>query len=346
MACSVTGCSGRFLGMDELMPPVISLQVTDPKALSAAIRNADLNPCQLSAKPLPSSINRVSCADVCLDFAAFGPAVLFSGCMPGDSYTLVFVTACPEKGRCFNFGTEYTDGYMGFFPPGGVMDVYTPEGYENATLTVAAPLFLAAVETSFPEIPDAVLRRGAGMRIGSAEQAMLRGLLSAVMECIENRTAPLEGKLARSHLEKSLLDAFLSALRSGCSSLVAGPGRRIEGRLRRLRQVRDYVAGSLHGPMQLDDLCRSVGLSRRGVELLFQDSLGIGPNAFIRQQRLQGVRRALQSATPASGVVKQTAMEWGFLHMGHFASSYRMLFGESPSSTLKRQRSHRAMAPS
>lgn len=225
------------------------------------------------------------------------------------------------------------------------MDVYTPEGYENATLTVAAPLFLAAVETSFPEIPDAVLRCGAGMRIGSAEQAMLRGLLSAVMECIDDGTASLEGKLARSHLEKSLLDAFLSALRSGCSFLVARPGRRIEGRMRRLRQVRDYVAGSLHGPMQLDDLCRSVGLSRRGVELLFQDSLGIGPNAFIRQQRLQGVRRALQSATPANGVVKQTAMEWGFLHMGHFASSYRILFGESPSSTLKRQRSHRAIAP-
>lgn len=320
----------------EGLPPVVSQQVLDPESLAAAIRNANFQPCQLSVRPSPSRISRVMCQSVCLDFASLGPAMLFSGTMPKDGYTLVFVTECPEKGRSFNFAVEHNDGYMGFFPPGGMLDAYTPEGYANATLTVPSAVFLAAVERSFPEIPEGVLTRGAGMRIGAVEQARLRGLLSAVMAGIEDPAEPLAGDAARNHLEPDLLEAFLSALRDGCGSLVPSPGLRIEGRLRRLRQAREYVADRLHQPVSLTDLCGELRLSRRGVELLFQDSLGIGPSAFIRHQRLHGVRRTLLVAPSAPGTVKESALQWGFWHMGHFSQEYRSLFGESPSETLVR----------
>lgn len=64
----------------------------------------------------------------------------------------------------------------------------------------------------------------------------------------------------------------------------------MEGRLRRLRQARDYITDHLHEPITLEDLCGTLGLSRRGVELLFQDLLGIGPSAFLRHQRLPRMR--------------------------------------------------------
>jgi AraC family ethanolamine operon transcriptional activator len=73
------------------------------------------------------------------------------------------------------------------------------------------------------------------------------------------------------------------------------------------------------------------------VELLFQDSLGIGPSAFIRHQRLHGVRRALRTAPPVAGAVKESALKWGFWHMGHFSREYSSLFGENPSATLARR---------
>lgn len=77
-------------------------------------------------------------------------------------------------------------------------------------------------------------------------------------------------------------------------------------------------------------------MSSRGVELLFHDSLGIGPSAFIRHQRLHGVRRELLATAPEPGVVKKLALEWGFWHMGHFSQNYRQLFGETPTATLGR----------
>ena len=70
--------------------------------------------------------------------------------------------------------------------------------------------------------------------------------------------------------------------------------------------------------------------------MMFRKSLGIGPGAFIRQQRLHGVRRELLVGNPESRTVKQLAIEWGFLHMGHFSRNYRELFGETPSETLMR----------
>lgn len=318
------------------MIPIVSQLILDPEALAAAIHNANFQPCQLSAGPSPSWMARVICPQVCLDFASLGPAMLFCGSMPRDCYTLVFVTTCSEKGRSFNFATEHNDGYMGFFPPGGIVDAYTPEGYANATLTVPASLFEAEVERLYPEIPESVLKSGSGMRIGAREQARLRGLLQAVTGGIEDPSRPLLGEGARGQLEMDLLDAFLLVLRSGCESLAPRPGPRVEGRLRRLKQARDYLTDNLHAPLSITELCGEMRMSRRGVELLFQDSMGIGPSAFLRHQRLHAVRRALKAAPCVAGVVKETALALGFWHMGHFAREYRDLFGESPSATLSR----------
>lgn len=311
---------------------VLSQHILDPEALAAAIRDANFVPCQLSVRPSPSLIARVLCPQVCLDFATLGPAMLFSGSMSRDCYTLVFVTACPQIGRSFNFATEHKDGYMGFFPPGGMLDAYTPEGYANATLTVPVPVFLAAVERSFPEIPETILKSGAGMKIGEIEQEQLRELLAEVMVAIRDPAEILAGEPARMILERDLLDAFLTALRGGCA--VKPLRQRVAGRLKRLRKARDFLAERLTDPTHMVDLCRELDLSRRGLEVLFRDSIGIGPMTLLRHQRLHGARRALLTAPATPGAVKQSAIEWGFLHMGHFAREYRKFFGESPSATL------------
>ena len=254
--------------------------------------------------------------------------------MPQDYFTLVFVLDCPREGHSFNFAARHTAGYMGFFPPGGALDAFTPEGFANATLTVPEADFHAALEHHFPTIPAGVLKHGAGMRIGLAEQTQLRRVLSQVLAGIRDPAAPLVSLLARQELERQLLVIFLAALRQGCGSLVPPPTQRTAGRLRHLRQVRDFIAAHAQRPIQLNELCTELNLSQRGVQVLFRDSLGLGASAFLRHQRLHGVRRALRDAASTPGTVKQLALEWGFWHLGHFANDYRTLFGEKPSETL------------
>lgn len=152
------------------------------------------------------------------------------------------------------------------------------------------------------------------------------------MNGIADPVGPFLDLAARRGVERSLLETFLCALRG--SDFMPSPKHQVAGKLRHLRQARDFIKASSHAPIQLEDVSNALGMSLRGVEVLFRNSLGIGPNAYIRHQRLHGVRRALLAVEPESGVVKELAIQWGFWHMGHFSKNYRTLFGECPTETL------------
>lgn len=58
--------------------------------------------------------------------------------------------------------------------------------------------------------------------------------------------------------------------------------------------------------------------------------------AYVKRQRLHGVRRQLKATKSQTKTVMGIATNWGFWHMGHFCRDYKSLFGKSPSETLKR----------
>jgi AraC-like DNA-binding protein len=328
----------RHCRVAVLSRPLISTAcISDPDQLVGAVHGAVLDPCQLSTSPAPSTLSRLLLPDACLDLIRLGPAMLFTGEMPQDCYTMMFVLGCPKPGHAFNFSMSHSDGYVGFWTPGTVLDASTPAGYANATLTVPVAEFHAAVTRNYPEIPQSVLTRGAGVRVGPVEQAVFRSLLAEVEDAIRRRNESLESALVLSHVQNDLLAVFLSALRSGCTNGEPPPAPRAGGRVRRMRQAREFIAAHVHEPLCLDDLCTALNLSRRGVENLFQDLLGINPITYLRHQRLHGVRRALSECEPGWGVVKEKALLWGFRHLGRFASDYREFFGELPAETLERK---------
>lgn len=318
------------------MAPVLFLKGLDPEMLLTAIRGAHLDPCILSARTSLSSVARLQCPHVSLDFATLGPAFHVGGSMSVQCFTLVFVLTCPTKGHSFNFAIEHQDGYIGFFPPGSVVDTLTPEGYESATLTVPIATFHTAIARHFPEIPPSILERGAGIRVSPPVQDRLRRQIAAVRDTLAHHPDSLTSPVALHLIENELLATFIAAVRDGCSQLVPEPSHRTGGRLRRIRQARDFIAAHLHRPIYLDDLCAELGLAHRSVENLFRDLLGLNPITYLRHRRLHGARQALRQSTPSPGMVKNVALAWGYWHLGRFAHEYRALFGESPSETLAR----------
>lgn len=189
-----------------------------------------------------------------------------------------------------------------------------------------------------PDIPESVIARGAGMRVGPRAQALLRRQLATVRDALIRDPNSLADPRGLRLVEDELLAVFLTALRDGCDDLAPVPSKRTGGRLQRVRQARDFIAGHMHRPIYLGDLCAELGLAHRAVENLFRDLLGVNPITYMRNRRLHGVRNALRRSEPTPGVVKHAALDWGFWHLGHFARDYRALFGESPSETLARSR--------
>lgn len=324
-----------------MLPPITKLEVSNPEDLANAVRSAIFEPCLLARTPMRSRLARVVCPGVALDFASIGSPFLFTGVTSKDCYTLMFVLDCPIRGKSFNFGIEHHDGYMALFAPGGTVDALTPMGYSNATLSVPADVFHREVEHLFPEIPDRVVRNGLGFRVGMAAQQHLRSLLIEVRAAMSDPARPLAELPARVELERRLIDAFLGALLDG----IRGGGSRLMSRPaqaeRRLRQAREFLEASVDRPLHLDELCRELGMSRRGIEVMFRKSLGTTPGRYLQCQRLNGVRRSLLRTDTDSTLVKQVALGWGFLHMGHFGQNYRALFGETPRATLERTRNSR-----
>ena len=47
-------------------------------------------------------------------------------------------------------------------------------------------------------------------------------------------------------------------------------------------------------------------------------------------------KRDLLAAEAGAELVKDIAIHWGFVDLGRFAVDYKRMFGESPSTTLKR----------
>lgn len=114
------------------------------------------------------------------------------------------------------------------------------------------------------------------------------------------------------------------------------------------RQVVERAEAFLHArlgePVSIAQLCRVAGVSERSLRNAFYDVRGMSPKRFATRARLAEVRRALSDANGARGAVTTIATDYGFFELGRFASTYKAVFGESPSETLRSGRDRLAKA--
>jgi transcriptional regulator GlxA family with amidase domain len=96
-----------------------------------------------------------------------------------------------------------------------------------------------------------------------------------------------------------------------------------------------YLRERAGASVPLAELSRVVGLSERGIRNAFYHMCGMSPKRFMHRERLLGVRRALRRAGARRTTVTSVATDYGFYELGRFASTYRQLFGETPSETLR-----------
>ncbi|MGW8432124.1 helix-turn-helix domain-containing protein [Curtobacterium citreum] len=105
----------------------------------------------------------------------------------------------------------------------------------------------------------------------------------------------------------------------------------------RLRDAIRYVEAHAADRPSVPEIAAACGLSQRGLQDVFARTLGTTPNRFLRDHRLDCVRRALLHAVGDDGVTP-IARQWGFTNPGRFAAAYRERFGEDPAATLRASR--------
>ncbi|WGY45925.1 helix-turn-helix domain-containing protein [Vibrio sp. ABG19] len=88
-------------------------------------------------------------------------------------------------------------------------------------------------------------------------------------------------------------------------------------------------------PMSVAEMASIACVSQRTLQYCFEQELGVSPIAFLRECRLNAVRRAL-IVTDQEKTISELALQYGFYHLGTFNQYYKLLFGETPSQTRDR----------
>lgn len=97
------------------------------------------------------------------------------------------------------------------------------------------------------------------------------------------------------------------------------------------REVREYIVENLPDPdLNPEKIARAHFISTRHLYTIFS-SEGATISAWIRQRRLEHIRRELADPIHAGRPVSTIAAQWGLLDAAHFSRSFKAEFGISPS---------------
>jgi AraC family ethanolamine operon transcriptional activator len=74
-------------------------------------------------------------------------------------------------------------------------------------------------------------------------------------------------------------------------------------RAKLVRRATEYMEANIHERFTLKDLYTALGVSWRTLFYSFESIFGVTPMEYLKVQRLQGARRALQAANPETASV-------------------------------------------
>ena len=101
-------------------------------------------------------------------------------------------------------------------------------------------------------------------------------------------------------------------------------------------EIRNRVFAHIEPDIAIKNFAKEYGVTEQTMQNAFKSLFGMTPYKFLRNLKLNHVRKELLQADPKKTTVVSVANKWGFTHMGHFSGYYTQLFGENPSVTLQR----------
>ncbi|HUN44592.1 MAG TPA: helix-turn-helix domain-containing protein [Acetobacteraceae bacterium] len=103
-----------------------------------------------------------------------------------------------------------------------------------------------------------------------------------------------------------------------------------------MRRFEQAIADAEGQPLYLTEICAKIGVQERTLRNHCYEYLGISPHRYLWLRRMDRVRKALSLAEPMGTTVTSVANDYGFWELGRFSVAYRKLFGETPSTTLRK----------
>ena len=183
-----------------------------------------------------------------------------------------------------------------------------------------------AIRGAIPIVP-AVAR----WRPPRAALRQLRHLHQAAVRTAEARSGMLADREAAHGLEQQVIHALVESLSVRPVYEDTETARRHRGILASLEDLLEAEP-----PPSVTAIGAALGVSQHMLRECCKKNLGLDPSRYRRLRGMQRARRALRHESPDTASVSAVARRCGFRDPGRFAVNYRALYGESPSTTLRR----------
>lgn len=210
----------------------------------------------------------------------------------------------------------------------------TPENYQEIAV-VFGPEFVQRHGLDVARLEGLFLAP-----LNSGQNALFSRWLSSTLTQLAQTLDPP----SKEALTQQLLEDCLYLLDNACVCLDRGALQRRTEERSVMKRIGEWAADSPEETLNLLELSQIAGVSLRQVQHAFKAYTGMTPTHWLRLRRLNSAHRELLSRTPMETTVAEVAMNWSFWHLGRFSSSYRALFKELPSETLKRAAQKRIQA--
>lgn len=199
------------------------------------------------------------------------------------------------------------------------------------TLTAIDPTILERLAA--PEREGEILRLLHHRPVDDAAADRLRAALRHLDESVWGDPVALANPLVLSAAEQYVAAQVLAAFPTNAAPASVRDSR--DAHPAALRRAVQYIEDHAQEDLTPAGIAAAVHVSVRSLQLAFRRHLGSTPMGHVRQVRMEGARGDLV-AGGSDGAVAEIAARWGFRHQGHFGHAYRVRYGETPGTTLRR----------
>lgn len=202
----------------------------------------------------------------------------------------------------------------------------TPENYQEIAV-VFGPAFVQRNGLNVARLEGLFMAP-----LNSGQNALFSRWLSGTLTRLAQTLDPPD----KETLTQQLLEDCLYILDNACVCLDRGGLRRRAEERAVMKRIGEWAADEPEETLNLLELSQVAGVSLRQLQQAFKAYTGMTPTHWLRLRRLNSAHRELLKRSPMETTVAEVAMQWSFWHLGRFSNSYRALFHELPSETLKR----------
>ncbi|WXL26737.1 helix-turn-helix domain-containing protein [Ectopseudomonas mendocina] len=226
------------------------------------------------------------------------------------------------------------EGLVFFLKPNSELKFKTPEISDIFVAAIDQELIRSYADT-IEEVNIGQVCQISGVEPTSHQLSeYLRQSFLRFFEGISHNPAALRDASAIQNLHDDLLSTLFSGLCKLGKIKPHNTGQFVHRHI--VEKAREYILSRRSNPPTVLEICHELRISRRTLHYAFQKVLNINPVTFLRYIRLHGAHRELLTSTPGELLISEIAAHWGFWHLGMFSAYYKDLFGETPSTTVRR----------